>query len=240
MNWNRVISFVMVICLALIGKQSLGQEQKDASFGTVTGTVAYLQRIAISPDANLRVRLEDVSRQDVVAKLISEIVLPTNGRQVPLSFAIPYRQADIIPERRYQVRATLLVKDRMIFTSTTAYPVITGSAASDVTMILQSVSSPAPAPSVRTSFANTVWKVSTSNQVAPGQLYTFLSEGTLVIASRNNKPAFGSWTYKNGVLTMTEEGRRYPVDILKMTSGEFRIKIRNPGTPVEMTLVPAR
>jgi hypothetical protein len=98
---------------------------------------------------------------------------------------------------------------------------------------------PAGAPS-STSFKNTVWEVRTSRQVSPGQLYVFLSEGTLVVASRNGKPALGSWTYKDGVLTMTEEGRSYKVDIVKLGPGELRIRMRNPGSPVEMTLVPAR
>lgn len=95
-------------------------------------------------------------------------------------------------------------------------------------------------PNAPATFANTVWRVRTSPDVAPGQLYVFLSEGTLVIASPNSKPAFGSWTYQKGVLTMTEEGRRYKVDIVKLTPSEFRIRIYNPGKPTEMTLVPAR
>lgn len=38
-------------------------------------------------------------------------------------------------------------------------------------------------------FANKVWQVSGSTGVAPGMLYVFLSEGTLLIASLNRKPA---------------------------------------------------
>ncbi|MBC7806538.1 MAG: YbaY family lipoprotein [Akkermansiaceae bacterium] len=245
---NRSMEILMMIGLFMTcaGKAVLAQEQKEPSFGMVTGTVAYLQRIALSPDATLRVRLEDVSRQDVASRLIAEVVLPTAGKQVPLAFAIPYRRADILDQNRYQVRATLLVKDRMLFTTTTAYPVITGGSPSDVALIVRAVAGPAPTPvrppsgGAPAGFMNTVWKVRTSRQVAPGQLYTFLSDGTLVIASKNSKPAFGSWTFKNGVLTMTEEGRRYPVEILALTPGEFRIRVRNPGSPVEMTLVPAR
>ncbi len=96
-----------------------------------------------------------------------------------------------------------------------------------------------PVP-LRARFVDTVWKVRASRQVAPGQLYVFLSEGTLVIASPHGKPAFGSWTYRNGALTMTEEGRAYKTEIVRLTPREFRLKIHNPGTPVEMTLVPAR
>lgn len=89
------------------------------------------------------------------------------------------------------------------------------------------------------SFVNKVWRVSQSSSVAPGQLYIFLSEGTLVMASPNGKPAFGMWKYEGGALTMVEEGIPYKTDILKLSQDEFRIRSNNPGGAVEITLVPA-
>ena len=89
------------------------------------------------------------------------------------------------------------------------------------------------------SFVNQVWVVRESASLAPGQQYVFLSEGTLLITSPSGTPALGSWTYKGGELTMVEEGLPYKVDILKLTPHEFKIRINNPGEPVEMRLVPA-
>ena len=78
-----------------------------------------------------------------------------------------------------------------------------------------------------------------SNGVAPGQLYVFLSEGTLVIASPNGKPALGRWKQEGRSFTMIEEGIGYPVEILELTHDRLRIRMKNPGEPVEMTLVNA-
>jgi hypothetical protein len=89
------------------------------------------------------------------------------------------------------------------------------------------------------SFVNTVWRVSESSSVAPGTLYVFLSEGTLVITSPNSKPALGRWKYEGGALTMVENGIPYKVDVLKLSKNEFRIRSNNPGKPVEITFVPA-
>ncbi len=89
------------------------------------------------------------------------------------------------------------------------------------------------------SFVNKVWRVRESSGAAPGQLYVFLSEGTLVMASPNSKPAFGTWKYEGGALTMVEEGIPYKTDILKLSQDEFRIRSNNPGGAVEITLVPA-
>ena len=97
-----------------------------------------------------------------------------------------------------------------------------------------------PASSVKPGFINKVWEVSLSTGVAPGMLYAFLSDGILVITSPKSKPAFGAWTYKNGKLTMIEDSREYPTDILSLTHDELRLRSNNPGGSVEILLVPAR
>ncbi|MCY1077801.1 hypothetical protein [Archangium lansingense] len=89
------------------------------------------------------------------------------------------------------------------------------------------------------SFINKVWKVDASPTIQKGQLYVFLSEGTLVIAAGNGTPSLGTWRYQKGALTMVEESIAYPVDILELTADTFRIRVNNPGEPVEMTLIPA-
>lgn len=88
------------------------------------------------------------------------------------------------------------------------------------------------------SFINKVWAVSQSSTVAPGQLYVFLSEGTLVIASPTGMPSLGRWREEGGELQMIEEGQPAQVDVLNLTATEFRIRINGPGEPIDMTLVP--
>lgn len=93
---------------------------------------------------------------------------------------------------------------------------------------------------VKPGFINKVWEVSVSTGVAPGTLYAFLSDGTLVVTSPNSKAAFGAWTYKNGALTMIEGSQEYKTDILNLSHEELRLKNHNPGGSVEILLVPAR
>jgi hypothetical protein len=85
-------------------------------------------------------------------------------------------------------------------------------------------------------FVDRVWEVASSSGVATGTLYVFLSEGTLVIASPNSKPSLGSWTFKDGQLTMVEESIPYRVDILSLDDHELAIRSHNPGSPVEIRL----
>jgi hypothetical protein len=90
-----------------------------------------------------------------------------------------------------------------------------------------------------TSFINKVWTVAESEQVAVGELRVFLSDGTLVMASAHGTPAFGTWNYQGGELTITEEGLKYRVEILELTRDTFRIRILSPGDPVVIRFRPA-
>lgn len=110
-------------------------------------------------------------------------------------------------------------------------------------------SQPSPAPTAKSppataqapaiaapSFINKVWAVAESKQVAVGDLRTFLSDGTLVMASPRARPALGAWRYEDGRLTITEDGQDYPTDILALSERALRIRMHNPGEPVEMLL----
>ena len=81
---------------------------------------------------------------------------------------------------------------------------------------------------------NRVWKVAESKQVAVGDVRVFLDDGTLVMTSPRSTPAFGSWTYENGQLTIIEEGQHYATDILESTEKSLRIRMKSPGEPVEI------
>jgi hypothetical protein len=96
-----------------------------------------------------------------------------------------------------------------------------------------------PGAAAAASFVNRVWTAAESQPVAAGSLRVFLSDGTLVMTSPQETPAFGSWRYADGRLTIVEEGREYPTDILALTEREFRIRMLNPGEPLEIRFVPA-
>jgi putative lipoprotein len=92
----------------------------------VTGTVTYRVRRALPPEAEIRVSLLDISLADAPARVIAEQVSGGGDGQVPLPFRIVFDPAEIETGRAYGLRATIMVGDRLLFTSTRAYPVITG------------------------------------------------------------------------------------------------------------------
>ncbi|MBD2022498.1 YbaY family lipoprotein, partial [Leptolyngbya sp. FACHB-36] len=91
----------------------------------VTGTVFYLQRIALPPSAVVEVKLLDVSRPDAPAVTIAEQTLPTKGKQVPISFSLTYDPTKILPTHDYVVQARILVDGSPRWINTSRYAVIT-------------------------------------------------------------------------------------------------------------------
>lgn len=88
-------------------------------------------------------------------------------------------------------------------------------------------------------FENRVWKVKRSPTVEAGQLYVFLADGTLLIASAHGTPALGKWRLEGEQMTMVEEGIPYRVTILHSSPDSFNIRMANPGEPVDIDFVPA-
>ena len=100
---------------------------KVADFvAAVTGQVTYRQRIALPPDAVVKVQLQDVSLADAPATVIGEQIIATNGQQVPFPFEVTYDPGVIKASNTYSLRVR--IEDgagNLLFINSQAYPVIT-------------------------------------------------------------------------------------------------------------------
>lgn len=116
------------------------EKQAAVQTAVVSGTVAYRQRIALPPDAEVEVTLSDVSIKDAAAPVIAIITVPPDGRQVPLPFELPYDAARIDTTHTYAVRATIRGGGRLMFATDAAFPVITRGNPTSVSLMLDQVS----------------------------------------------------------------------------------------------------
>jgi hypothetical protein len=114
-------------------------------------------------------------------------------------------------------------------------PAATGAPAPEIHIPAPAAAADQPPP-----FANRVWKVAASSGVEPGTLYVFLGDGTLLITSSHGTPSLGRWEAAGKGVTLVEEGQRYPTEVLALTADTFGIRVRSPGTPLDITLVPAK
>ena len=109
---------------------------------SVSGTVTYRERLALSPDAKLVVELRDVSYADAAAPLIARQTTSDPG-QVPIKFKIDYNRDDIDSRNIYAISAGIVESDgRLAFTNDIAYEVITRGNPNRVDMLLVLVQPP--------------------------------------------------------------------------------------------------
>lgn len=142
---------MLTATLAILGCANLCEAQSPAAPGPgpmITGTLTYMARMALPPDAAIDVRLEDVSRADAPAKLVAENIFALGQNQVPVPFQLPYNPAEIQPSHRYSVRANITVDGNLLFTTTQLYPVLTNGASTDVVLLLERVHDSPAKPAV--------------------------------------------------------------------------------------------
>lgn len=109
---------------------------------SVTGSVTYRERIALTPDAQVVVELRDVSLADAAAPLIARQTISEPG-QVPIDYKVEYNRDDIDSGRTYSVTASIIESDgRLAFTNDTVREVITRGNPNRVDMVLVLVQPP--------------------------------------------------------------------------------------------------
>ncbi|SHE49920.1 putative lipoprotein [Ruegeria intermedia] len=130
-----------------------------AQAGTVEGTATYRERIAVPPGATLFVELQDVSRADAPAVTLAAQRYALTG--VPAQFALTYDDALIQDRHRYVVRASVHQDGKLLFTTDTAYPVLTNDAGNSVDLVMVKVQERGAAM-----LENTQWTATEVNGVA--------------------------------------------------------------------------
>ncbi|SFB84742.1 putative lipoprotein [Polaromonas sp. OV174] len=139
---GALIAMVGLLAACAAPSGSSGNAGKPAVAATlrVSGTVSYLQRMALGPDAEIIVQLLDVSRADARAMVLAEQRF--SQRQVPVAFDLQVEAGKIDPRMRYSVSARILQGGKLIFISDTAYPVLTQGNPNHVDMVLRMVAQP--------------------------------------------------------------------------------------------------
>ena len=102
----------------------------------VEGTISWRERIALPPDAELIVQLQDTSRADAAARVLGTQRIRLHTNTPPFQFRIAVDPAQIDPRASYTISARVEHNGRLMFINDTATPVLTGGAGSRVNMML--------------------------------------------------------------------------------------------------------
>ena len=131
---------ILLSALVLSGLAACGPRMPDTV--AITGTVTYRERMMIPAESVIRIQLQDVALQDVAALQISETSFSAGGAP-PYAFELEYFPAQILPQGRYALRATITHEDRLIFTSDTHIPAFQDG---PVDIVVKRVRMPRPKP----------------------------------------------------------------------------------------------
>ncbi|OEF25664.1 YbaY family lipoprotein [Vibrio rumoiensis] len=105
--------------------EEVAQASQSVVLESISGTIAYRERMALPDDAVISVTLEDVSIADKAADIIATDSFITGGKQVPFAFKLDYNANQIIPNHTYAIRAKIAVNGKLRFITDTREAVIT-------------------------------------------------------------------------------------------------------------------
>jgi putative lipoprotein len=110
----------------------LGACSSDDDSASVTGTVAAPVDAPgsseLPADAVLTVVLQNISRADAPAVVLSSEVIELSGTEFPVAFELPYELGEIAENNTYSVAGRVEAGGDLLMISDTVVPVITGGA----------------------------------------------------------------------------------------------------------------
>lgn len=122
---KKIFALISALAVVLVISACTNLIQQDTDLGTVEGSLAYRERIALPDNARITVTLADVSKMDAPADVISSQAFMADGKQVPFDFLLNFMQEEIKPNHTYSVSARIEVNGKLVFITDTANPVIT-------------------------------------------------------------------------------------------------------------------
>lgn len=125
MSWRKTIDRPVALLVLVLGLAACGQEQPAAppkagegpAVAVIEGEVYYRERIMLPPGAELEVQLEDISRADAMATVITTVSYSLDGGP-PYPFSLEYDPSRIEARMRYALRARITREGKLLFTNT--------------------------------------------------------------------------------------------------------------------------
>ncbi|GLS92263.1 lipoprotein [Psychromonas marina] len=116
---KKIIPLLMIFVAVLVSgcDKSSDNATSDDALSLLETEVYYTQKMLLPDGAELEVRLEDVSKMDVASELISSTTREIKNTP-PYALQVTFPTKRIKANRRYNLRASIRLEDKLIFTST--------------------------------------------------------------------------------------------------------------------------
>jgi putative lipoprotein len=106
MKMRRSAAFALGLSALALSACAATGEAANQQY-TVSGKIAYRERIALPPRAKIEVKLDDVSLADAPSRTIARQAFGADGQQVPIAFLLRFDRSQIDPKHSYAVSARI-------------------------------------------------------------------------------------------------------------------------------------
>jgi len=122
-----VCAVLLAACSDREGSMAEPKQKPDNSLlQVISGEVWYRERIALEPGTEIIVTLEDQSRADAPASVITDYIHVVDDGQQPFSFKLAVDPSSINEHMTYGLRARIVQDGELLFTSTEHIDPFTG------------------------------------------------------------------------------------------------------------------
>lgn len=152
--WLLVVGF-------LLAALACGKDAGMDDMKTIEGRVWYRERMALPPDAEIQIFLEDVARMDVPSEVIATTRFAPEGGS-PWTFSLAYDPLKLQDKGRYVLRARIESGGQLLFISTRQIPAFDSDTGAPIEILVSRVGttpSGAAAPTPEVSLTDTYWKL---------------------------------------------------------------------------------
>jgi len=87
----------------------------ETNASVLRGSVIYREKDALPDNAQVRIRLVDATPSEEAPKVYAETTFPTQGKQVPIPFALPIDHAKLDAVSGYALRAYILLDGKIAY-----------------------------------------------------------------------------------------------------------------------------
>lgn len=110
----RIARTLAVIVVALAAISCASSDMDKDQMATVTGSIGYMQRIALGPEAVAHVRIVDLDLVDKPGYLVAQKAIQSPG-QAPIEFELTYWMERVESGHTYALQARIEDGGRVLF-----------------------------------------------------------------------------------------------------------------------------
>lgn len=112
----RIARTLALLALSLVALSCASSDMEDDEMVTVAGTISYLERMALGPEAVAHVRIVDLDLVDKPGYLVAQKAIHTPG-QVPIEFELTYWLKSVESGHTYALQARIEEGGKVLFST---------------------------------------------------------------------------------------------------------------------------